>query len=129
MSAQHVPIRGAASHSVDEIDATYSKISWRLLPFLGVLWVLAWLDRVNIGFAKLQMLDDLKFSEAVTAWAPASSSSVTSCSKCPPTRCCKDRRQENGDAHHHRLGHHLHLAGLGDYLYPVLHPALSARCL
>ena len=27
--------------------------------------MLAWIDRVNIGFAKLQMLDDLKFSEAV----------------------------------------------------------------
>ena len=64
MSAHHVPISGTAA-SVDQVDATYSKISWRLLPFLGVLWVLAWLDRVNIGFAKLQMLDDLKFSEAV----------------------------------------------------------------
>jgi hypothetical protein len=65
------------------------QISWRLLPLLGVLWVLAWLDRVNIGFAKLQMLDDLKFSEAVYAWAPASSSSATSCSKCRPTCCCR----------------------------------------
>ncbi|TDS75397.1 MFS transporter [Comamonas sp. JUb58] len=64
MNAQSVPLRGAIP-SAQEVDATYSKISWRLLPFLGVLWVLAWLDRVNIGFAKLQMLDDLKFSEAV----------------------------------------------------------------
>ncbi len=47
------------------VDALYSKISWRLLPFLAFLWVLAWLDRVNIGYAKLTMLDDLKFSEAV----------------------------------------------------------------
>ena len=30
-----------------------------------VLWVLAWIDRVNIGFVKLTMLDDLKWSEAV----------------------------------------------------------------
>jgi D-galactonate transporter len=45
--------------------SVYRKVSWRLLPFLGVLWVLAWLDRVNIGFAKLQMLDSLHFSEAV----------------------------------------------------------------
>ncbi|MGT2490391.1 MFS transporter [Cupriavidus basilensis] len=30
-----------------------------------MLWILAWLDRVNIGFAKLQMLDALRFSEAV----------------------------------------------------------------
>jgi len=46
-------------------DTVYRKVSWRLLPFLCILWVLAWLDRVNIGFAKLQMLDSLKFSEAV----------------------------------------------------------------
>ena len=46
-------------------DATFAKITWRLIPFLGVLWILAWIDRVNIGFAKLQMLDDLKFSQTV----------------------------------------------------------------
>jgi D-galactonate transporter len=46
-------------------ESLYSKITWRLIPFLAALWVVAWIDRVNIGFAKLQMLDDLKFSEAV----------------------------------------------------------------
>ena len=30
-----------------------------------ILWILAWIDRVNIGFAKLQMSADLKFSETV----------------------------------------------------------------
>lgn len=45
--------------------ATFAKITWRLIPFLGLLWILAWIDRVNIGFAKLQMLGDLKFSETV----------------------------------------------------------------
>jgi len=54
-----------ASAADDAETTTYRKVSWRLLPFLGVLWVLAWLDRVNIGFAKLQMLDSLRFSEAV----------------------------------------------------------------
>ena len=47
------------------LDATYRAVSWRLMPFLFVLWVLAWLDRVNIGFVKLTMLDDLKWSETV----------------------------------------------------------------
>ncbi|MDP4021722.1 MFS transporter [Methylobacterium sp. NEAU 140] len=47
------------------LDATYRRITWRLLPFLMVLWILSWIDRVNIGFAKLQMLSDLKFSETV----------------------------------------------------------------
>ena len=64
MSTPSAALPGAIAQP-DRVDATYSKISWRLLPFLGALWVLAWLDRVNIGFAKLQMLDDLRFSEAV----------------------------------------------------------------
>lgn len=45
------------------VDATYRKVAWRLLPFLFVCYVVAYLDRVNVGFAKLQMLSDLKFSE------------------------------------------------------------------
>ena len=47
------------------LEQAYSKITWRLIPFLATLWILAWIDRVNIGYAKLQMLGDLKFSEAV----------------------------------------------------------------
>lgn len=43
----------------------YSKATWRLLPFLFVCYVAAYLDRVNVGFAKLQMLNDLAFSETV----------------------------------------------------------------
>jgi MFS family permease len=48
-----------------ELDGAYRKILKRLIPFLMVLWVLAWIDRVNIGFVKLTMLDDLKWSEAI----------------------------------------------------------------
>src|SRR5712672_1771961 len=43
----------------------YSKVTWRLLPFLFACYMVAYLDRVNVGFAKLQMLADLKFSETV----------------------------------------------------------------
>jgi sugar phosphate permease len=46
-------------------EATYRKVSWRLVPFLLLCYVVAYLDRVNVGFAKLQMLNDLKFSETV----------------------------------------------------------------
>ncbi len=45
--------------------ATYHKVGWRLIPFLLLCYVVAYLDRVNVGFAKLQMLQDLKFSETV----------------------------------------------------------------
>jgi MFS family permease len=43
----------------------YRKVTWRLLPFLMLCYVVAYLDRVNVGFAKLQMLNDLQFSETV----------------------------------------------------------------
>ncbi|KAF7963889.1 MFS transporter [Cupriavidus sp. UYMU48A] len=42
----------------------YNKINWRLLPFLLICYLFAYLDRVNIGFAKLQMQGDLGFSDA-----------------------------------------------------------------
>jgi D-galactonate transporter len=54
----------AADAPAPTLETAYAKITWRLLPFLALLWIIAWIDRVNIGFAKLQMLDDLKFSEA-----------------------------------------------------------------
>ena len=41
------------------------KVTLRLIPFLFLLYVVAWLDRVNVGFAALQMNDDLKFSPTV----------------------------------------------------------------
>ncbi|WP_414439706.1 MFS transporter [Burkholderia sp. 22PA0106] len=43
----------------------YRKISWRIMPFIVFCYLCAYLDRVNVGFAKLQMLSDLKFSDAV----------------------------------------------------------------
>lgn len=46
-------------------EATYSKAAWRLIPFLFLCYILAFLDRVNVGFAKLQMSGDLQFSDAV----------------------------------------------------------------
>jgi D-galactonate transporter len=52
-----------ATHT-DEASA-YRKVTWRLLPFLMLCYVVAYLDRVNVGFAKLQMLSDLQFSETV----------------------------------------------------------------
>src|SRR5690349_17063027 len=41
----------------------YSKITRRILPLLLLGYIVAYLDRVNVGFAKLQMLDDLGFSQ------------------------------------------------------------------
>ncbi|MDR2212643.1 MAG: MFS transporter [Pseudomonadales bacterium] len=43
----------------------YRKVRWRLLPYLLLLYVVAWFDRVNIGFAALQMNAQLEFSAEV----------------------------------------------------------------
>src|SRR5215210_6641284 len=64
VQASAVPAAVGTSSSA-ALDEAYRKVTWRLIPFLMVLWILAWIDRVNIGFAKLQMLSDLKFSETV----------------------------------------------------------------
>ena len=54
------------SNLPDELATrTLQKISQRLIPFLFVLYVVAWLDRVNVGFAALQMNSDLGFSSSV----------------------------------------------------------------
>ena len=45
--------------------ALLKKLRWRLLPFLFLLYVVAYLDRINVGFAALQMKAQLGFSDAV----------------------------------------------------------------
>jgi ACS family tartrate transporter-like MFS transporter len=51
---------------IDE-QALYRRLRWRLVPYLLLLYVIAWFDRVNIGFAALQMNADLGFSPSVYA--------------------------------------------------------------
>jgi MFS family permease len=65
MSTASATLPLAQAPAKTELDNVYKKIFLRLIPFLMVLWILAWIDRVNIGFVKLTMLDDLKWSEAV----------------------------------------------------------------
>ncbi len=45
--------------------ATFDKVASHLIPFLFVCYIVAFLDRVNVGFAKLQMAADLHFSDAI----------------------------------------------------------------
>lgn len=40
----------------------FSRAAWRLIPFLMLLYVVSFLDRVNVGFAALTMNGDLGFS-------------------------------------------------------------------
>lgn len=54
-------LKPTALKSLEEI--TYRKITWRLIPFLFICYICAMLDRVNVGFAKLQMSSELGFSD------------------------------------------------------------------
>lgn len=51
--------------NAEEESATYSKVMWRLLPFLFICYMCSYLDRINISFAKLQMVKDLGLSDAI----------------------------------------------------------------
>ena len=53
------------SHAQSLDDALYRKVNWRIIPLFIVCFLFAYLDRVNISFAKLQMQSDLGFSETV----------------------------------------------------------------
>ncbi len=48
----------------DLASVTLRKVTLRLIPFIFILYIVAWLDRVNVGFAALQMNSDLGFSSA-----------------------------------------------------------------
>lgn len=63
--ATHIPAQGAVAPASPEDDALYRKIGWRLLPLLLIAYMVAYLDRINIGYAQLQMKQTLPFSDAV----------------------------------------------------------------
>jgi len=51
------------------VNPLYRKIAWRLVPFLMLLYLVAFLDRVNISFAALTMNRDLGISETLYGFA------------------------------------------------------------
>jgi D-galactonate transporter len=65
-SAISLAAPGAAKSEIE--TSTIRAISWRLIPFLGLAYFLAYLDRVNLGFAALTMNAELKFSPTIFSW-------------------------------------------------------------
>jgi len=49
----------------DDESRLFRKVSWRILPVLCACYVFSFLDRTNVGYAQLQMRDELGFSDAV----------------------------------------------------------------
>jgi sugar phosphate permease len=60
-------VRSSELELLQPVDGArlFSKIAWRLIPYLFLLYILAYLDRVNVGFAALQMKHDLGLSNTV----------------------------------------------------------------
>jgi D-galactonate transporter len=58
-------IASPIQHTREEAERTYRKIAWRIVPFLLLCYIVSFLDRVNLSFAKLQFMHDLGFSDAV----------------------------------------------------------------
>ncbi|MEO6981695.1 MAG: MFS transporter [Edaphobacter sp.] len=52
-------------HEAVDGRALYRKISWRLIPYMFLLYIVAYLDRVNVGFAAMDIQRDLHFSNTV----------------------------------------------------------------
>ena len=56
---------GSVAELTDVSLRARRRVAWRLLPFLFVLYIIAFLDRVNVGYAGLEMARDLAFSDRV----------------------------------------------------------------
>ncbi|MBB5609118.1 MULTISPECIES: MFS transporter [unclassified Janthinobacterium] len=58
-------IPGIATATDQVHEGAYRKVTLHLIPFIFICYLFNYLDRVNVGFAKLQMLDALQWSESV----------------------------------------------------------------
>ncbi len=65
MTTQATSLSPARVSEETEEDAIYHKINWRIVPIILFAYILAFLDRINVGFTQLQMKQDLDFSDGV----------------------------------------------------------------
>jgi ACS family tartrate transporter-like MFS transporter len=60
--------QGPRTYEAKVADSARRKVARRVLPLVFLLYVVAYLDRANAGFAKLRMMDDLHFLDDVFGW-------------------------------------------------------------
>jgi len=69
LMSQSATMTAAPRAAKSELETSAIRaISWRLIPFLVLAYFLAYLDRVNLGFAALTMNAELKFSPTIFSW-------------------------------------------------------------
>ncbi len=49
-------------------NALRRKVAWRIVPIIFLIYIVAYLDRANVGFAKLRMQESLRFDDEVIGW-------------------------------------------------------------
>src|SRR6201988_3333970 len=64
-SAANESSRQTSPFETSAFKAVFSKIDRRLIPILLISYMIAYLDRINIGYAQLQMKQTLPFDDAV----------------------------------------------------------------
>src|SRR4051812_11869798 len=58
-------ITSEQEHRLHDTEHVYARVTWKLVPVLFICYVISYLDRINVGFAQLQMKSELGFSDAV----------------------------------------------------------------
>ena len=56
---------GSVPGTRPDADATYRKVTWRIIPFIILCYIVSFLDRTNIGIAHLQFNRDLGFNDTI----------------------------------------------------------------
>ncbi|MFL9927506.1 MFS transporter [Herbaspirillum lusitanum] len=65
MNRYAMDVQSAAASPAADLEKLYSRLTWKFVPFLMLCFLAAYLDRINVGFAKLGMMNDLGLSDAV----------------------------------------------------------------
>ena len=120
ISTSTVPLKS----DVAAEDDVFRKITLRLIPFLFLCYLAAYLDRVNVGFAKLQMQKELGLARPSMASAPA----FLLCRGAEQYHPAQGRRPVVAGARHADMGCHLGRYRVRQYADRVLRHALLARC-
>ncbi len=54
----------SSGEAAARLARTYAKVTWRIMPLIIISYLVSYIDRVNVGFAKLQMSADIQLSDA-----------------------------------------------------------------
>ena len=97
------------------------------MPILFAGYIIAYIDRVNVSFAKLQMMGDLKFSDSVYGLGAGIFFLGYFLFEVPSNSSCTRSARASGSAASRHLGHRLRLHRAGAHAVAVLHRAPAAR--